>query len=165
LRDEYRIREVTKVTADSLGELADRMEIDREGFLATVAAYNKAVADDVPFNPNALDGKAAVGVEPRKSNWANRIEEPPFQAFNVTCGITFTYGGLSVTAEAEVLDLDGKPIAGLFACGEIVGGLFYGNYPSGSGLTAGSVLGRHAGAGAAKTAGATQSAGAAQAGA
>jgi tricarballylate dehydrogenase len=63
----------------------------------------------------------------------------------VTCGITFTFGGLRIDADARVLDLSGRPLPGLYAAGELVGGLFWFNYPGGSGLTAGSVLGRRAG--------------------
>ena len=85
-----------------------------------------------------------------KSNWANRLDAPPFEAYGVTCGITFTFGGLAVDAEARVLAEDGAPIPGLFAAGELVGGLFYFNYPGGTGLTSGAVFGRTAGANAAR---------------
>jgi tricarballylate dehydrogenase len=74
------------------------------------------------------------------------IEDPPFEAYQVTCGITFTFGGLRINADAHVIDTEGVILEGLFACGELVGGLFYNNYPGGSGLTAGAVFGRIAGA-------------------
>jgi tricarballylate dehydrogenase len=99
----------------------------------------------VPFDPNVKDGRGTVGLPVPKSNWANPLDSPPYEAFQVTCGITFTFGGLRITTDAEVLDQDGKPIRGLFACGELVGGLFYFNYPGGTGLTAGSVIGKVAG--------------------
>ncbi|MDC0238722.1 FAD-binding protein, partial [Gammaproteobacteria bacterium] len=73
------------------------------------------------------------------------IDTPPFEAYGVTCGITFTFGGLHVDPEARVIDEAGSPIQGLYAAGEIVGGLFYFNYPGGTGLTSGSVFGRLAG--------------------
>ncbi len=146
LRDEYRIREITKVTADSLEELAAKLEgVDPDGFLETVRTYNAAVRKDVPFNPNVKDGRAAAGLAVPKSNWANSIDEPPFEAYAVTCGITFTFGGLKVTDRAEVEDRHGGVIPGLFASGEIVGGLFYHNYPGGTGLTSGAVFGKVAG--------------------
>lgn len=146
LRDEYRIREITKVTAGSLEELATKLEgVDADGFLETVRAYNAAVRKDVPFNPNVKDGRAATGLPVPKSNWANTIDEPPFEAYAVTCGITFTFGGLKVTDHAEVEDRHGGVIPGLFASGEIVGGLFYHNYPGGTGLTSGAVFGKLAG--------------------
>jgi tricarballylate dehydrogenase len=80
-----------------------------------------------------------------KSNWANRIDTPPFEAYAVTCGVTFTFGGLKITRKGEVEDTAGKPIPGLYAAGELVGGLFYHNYPGGTGLTSGSVFGKIAG--------------------
>ena len=150
LRQEYRIRQVTKVSADSLDELAHKLEgVDPEGFLEMVAAYNAAIDQDVAFNPNVLDGRGTRGVVPAKTNWANPIDTPPFEAYQVTCGVTFTFGGLRVSTGGAVLDEELAPIGGLFACGELVGGLFYFNYPGGSGLTAGSVIGRAAGANAA----------------
>jgi tricarballylate dehydrogenase len=157
LRDEYRIRQVTKVTADTLEELAGKLEdVDAEAFLRTARAFNDAVRADVPFNPNVKDGRAAEGVSPRKSNWANRLDTPPFEAYAVTCGITFTFGGLRVTDQAQVVDTDGRPMDGLYAAGELVGGLFYFNYPGGTGLMSGAVFGKLAGtsAGTAASAGA-----------
>jgi tricarballylate dehydrogenase len=149
LRDEYRIREVTKVTASTLEELAEKLEgVDPAGFLAEMERYNAAVDTNVPFDPNVKDGRGTRGLEVPKSNWANRIEEGPFEAYQVTCGITFTFGGLRINTSAEVLDTDMQPIPGLYAAGEVVGGLFYFNYPGGSGLTNGAVYGRIAGRGA-----------------
>ena len=146
LRDEYRIRQVTKVTADTLEELAGKLEdVDAEGFLRTARAFNDAVRADVPFNPNVKDGRAAEGVSPRKSNWANPLATPPYEAYAVTCGITFTFGGLRITEGAQVVDTDGRPMQGLYAAGELVGGLFYFNYPGGTGLMSGAVFGKLAG--------------------
>ena len=150
LRDEYRIRQVTKVKADTLEELAKKLDgVDAEAFLKEMAAYNAAVDVTTPFNPNVKDGRGTSGLEVPKSNWANRIDEPPFEAYAVTCGITFTFGGLRIDTSARVLDTDMQPIPGLFAAGELVGGIFYFNYPGGSGLTNGSVFGKIAGRGAA----------------
>jgi tricarballylate dehydrogenase len=152
LRDEYRIRQVTKVTADTLEDLAKKLDgVDPDGFLDTVQRYNEAVRVAVPFDPNVKDGRGTEGITPRKSNWANRIDTPPFEAYMITCGITFTFGGLAIDARtANVLAEEGYPIPGLFACGELVGGLFYFNYPGGAGLTSGAVFGRLAGAQAAR---------------
>jgi tricarballylate dehydrogenase len=146
LRDEYRIRRVTRVEAATLPELARRLEgVDADRFLATVAAYNDSVDTTTPFDPTVKDGRGTRGLPVPKSNWANRIDTPPFVAFGVTCGITFTFGGLHVDAGSRVIDEDGAPIPGLYAAGELVGGLFYFNYPGGSGLTSGAVFGRTAG--------------------
>ncbi|MCL6645349.1 MAG: FAD-dependent tricarballylate dehydrogenase TcuA [Dehalococcoidia bacterium] len=150
-RDEYRIRQVTKVTADTLEEFARKLEgVNAAQFLKTVAEYNAAVRTDVPFNPNIKDGRCTVGLEINKSNWANTIDQPPFEGYAVTCGITFTFGGLRINTKAQVLNTDYEPIQGLYAAGELVGGLFYFNYPGGSGLTAGAVFGRIAGTDAAR---------------
>ena len=155
LRDEYRIRQVTKVQADTLEELAVKLEgVDPEAFLAHVAEYNAAVMTEVPFDPSVKDGRGTRGLAVRKSNWANRLDEPPYVAFQVTCGITFTFGGLRITPDkAEVVSNEGRPIRGLYAAGEIIGGLFFHNYPGGTGLTAGSVFGRIAGEAAAELSG------------
>lgn len=145
LRDEYRIRQVTKVKADTLEILATKLDgVDARQFLKTIDEYNKSIRVDVPFNPTVKDGRRADLPIP-KSNWANLIDEGPFEAYQVTCGITFTFGGLRINQAARVIDTEGDPIPGLFACGELVGGLFYFNYPGGTGLTAGSVFGRIAG--------------------
>lgn len=154
LRDEYRIKQVTRVQSDTLAGLAAKMEgVDVDRFVATVSAFNESVRQEIPFRPAVLDGRGTRGVEPPKSNWADTVDTPPFVAFAVTCGITFTFGGLRIEADsAQVLDSESEPIAGLYAAGELVGGLFYDNYPGGSGLTAGSVFGRIAGAAAAKRA-------------
>ncbi|MGD8818448.1 MAG: FAD-dependent tricarballylate dehydrogenase TcuA [Acidobacteriota bacterium] len=149
LRDEYRIREVTRVQADSIEALADRLEdVDSAGLVETVRRFNAAVMTERPFDPSRKDGRGTRGLDIPKSNWANPLSEPPFAAFGVTCGITFTFGGLHVDPEARVLDQAGRPIPGLFAAGELVGGLFYFNYPGGTGLTSGAVFGRLAGIGA-----------------
>jgi tricarballylate dehydrogenase len=146
LRDEYRTRYVTKVQADTLEELADKIgEVDKEQFLATIQAFNAAVLDDVPFNPNVKDGRAAPGLSVPRSNWACKIDTPPFEAYAVTCGVTFTFGGLKVTNDTQVVNTGQEPIAGLFAAGEMIGGIFYFNYPGASGLTSGAVFGRLAG--------------------
>jgi tricarballylate dehydrogenase len=152
LRDEYRIRQVTKAQADDVELLAQRMgDVDVKGFVDEVGRYNAAVKTDIPFDPTVLDGRRTAGLAVPKSNWANLIDQPPFVAYKVTCGITFTFGGVRITPGAEVVDHEGNPIEGLFAAGECVGGLFYHNYPGGTGLTAGSVFGRRAGSAAART--------------
>jgi tricarballylate dehydrogenase len=146
LRDEYRMRHASKVTAPTLEALAAKLEgVDSKGFLQEIAQYNAAIDGSIPFDPNVKDGRRTRGLGVEKSNWANRLDRGPFEAYAVTCGITFTFGGLRIDSSAQVLDTDLQPIRGLFAAGELVGGLFYFNYPGGSGLTSGSVFGRLAG--------------------
>lgn len=153
LRDEYRIRQVTKVKADTLPELVAKLEgVDPAAALRTIEAFNAAVQTDVPFNPAVKDGRGTPGIPFPKTNWANTIDEPPFEAYAVTCGVTFTFGGLKIDLDAAVEDTAGSPIPGLFAAGELVGGLFYHNYPGGTGLVSGSVFGRIAGSSAAAAA-------------
>jgi len=155
LRDEYRIKQVTKVSADTLEDLAQKLEgVDPDAFLAEVAAYNAAVDTDTPFDPTVKDGRGTPGLSVSKTNWANTISEPPFEAYQVGCGLTFTFGGLRIDpATAQVLDTDFAPIPGLYAAGELVGGLFWFNYPGGTGLMNGAVFGRLAGDSAGKAAG------------
>ena len=154
LRDEYRIREATRVQANSLEELSQRLDgVDPDGFLAEVAAFNDAVRTDIAFDPTIKDGRGTTGLAVPKSNWANPLAEPPFLAFQVTCGVTFTFGGVRIRPDGRVLSSEGTVLPGLFACGEVIGGLFYHNYPGGTGLTAGSVFGRIAGTNAAEALG------------
>ena len=147
LRDEYKIRQITKVTANTVEELGRKLEgVDTTEFLNTIHQWNTAVRTDVPFNPNIKDGRCTEGLTVPKSNWANTIDTPPFEAYAVTCGVTFTFGGLRINKDAAVLNTDYQPIRGLYAAGELVGGLFYFNYPGGTGLMSGAVFGRIAGA-------------------
>ena len=148
LRDEYDIPQVSKVEANTVEALADGLGVDRDGLVRTVSEFNSAVQPG-EYNPTALDGKTTAGIEPPKTNWALPIDSPPYMGFAVTCGITFTFGGLRIDSEGSVLDTEDAPIPGLYAAGELVGGLFYHNYPGGSGLMAGSVFGKIAGEGAA----------------
>lgn len=142
----YRSRRVTKVTGETLEQLAGRLEgVDPQRFLDTVREFNAAVQQSVPFNPTSKDGRGTTGLAVPKSNWANTLDEPPYEAFAVTCGVSFTFGGVQVDETGRVIDTNGNEMPGLFACGEMAGGLFYFNYPGGTGLTWGSVLGRIAG--------------------
>jgi tricarballylate dehydrogenase len=142
--EEYESAQVSKIESDSLEGLAKGLGIDESGLVKTVGEFNESITGD-EFDPTIKDGKRTVGISPAKSNWAQPIDTPPYVGFPVTCGITFTFGGLRIDPDARVLDTAGRAIPGLFAAGELVGGLFHFNYPGGSGLTAGSVFGRRAG--------------------
>jgi tricarballylate dehydrogenase len=143
LRPEY--NRGTCISADSIEALAKKLpDLHGENFVGTVKEFNEAVKD-TPFDPSKRDGKCTGGISPVKSNWAQRLDTPPFYAYPVTCGITFTFGGIKITEKAEVVDTEGNIIKGLFAAGEITGGSFYHNYPGGSGLMKGAVFGRIAG--------------------
>lgn len=146
LSEEYRIKQVTKVEADTLAELAEKLAGDNPAeFLAELERYNAGVSSNVPFNPNVKDGRRTEGLEPPKSNWANRLDTPPYVAFGVTCGITFTYGGVRINGDGRVMTPEGNALPGLYATGELAGGLYYKNSPGGAGLMSGSVFGRRSG--------------------
>jgi tricarballylate dehydrogenase len=163
LRSEYRIRRVTKAESDTIEGLAAKLEgVDPEAFLETVRAFNAACPATPEFDPNILDGRATTGLAINKTNWANPIDTPPFHAYHVTTGVTFTFGGIKVTPEAAVESSYGGTIDGLYAAGEMVGGLFYGNYASGTGLMSGATFGRLAGTNAAHYAGVDRPAAAAE---
>ncbi len=144
LREEYGRPEATVFRADTLAELADRMGVDPRAFEDTVDEYNRSVGPGA-FNPERKDGKAAAGVVPPKSNWALPLSEPPFLAYPVMCAITFTFGGVAVDDHGRVLTDEREPIPGVYAAGEMVGNLFFDNYPGGSGLISGATFGRRAG--------------------
>jgi tricarballylate dehydrogenase len=143
-QDEYTAPGVSRYEAQTVRDLGEKVGLDPEALQRTVEEFN-ASASPGKFDPSVKDGKHTEGIEPPKSNWAQPIDTPPFLAFAVTCGITFTFGGVRVDTDARVLDRTGQPIGGLCAAGELLGGLFYHNYPGGSGLMAGAVFGRRAG--------------------
>src|ERR1700686_3727223 len=144
-RDEYKIRQITKVTANTIEEFAQKLEgVNAAEVVNTIKEWNAAVKTDVPFNPNVKDGRCTTGLAINKSNWANPFDAPPYEGYAVTCGVTFTFGGLRINTDGEVLNTDYQPIRGLYAAGELVGGLFYFNYPGGSGLMSGPVFGKSA---------------------
>ncbi len=148
---EYRFHDAHFVEADTLEDLCAKMDgVDAAAARRTIDAYNAAVDPNVAFDPTVLDGKGTPGLDLPKSNWAQKIDTPPFKAFPVTGGITFTYGGLKVDETGAVLNESDQAIPGLFAAGELVGGVFYEGYPGGSGLTSGAVFGRLAGSTAAE---------------
>jgi tricarballylate dehydrogenase len=147
-------QEKNPIVADTIEELAGKLRIAPEVLRRTVDEYNAAVQDGT-FDPSIRDGKGTVGLEPPRTNWATRLENPPYTAFVVVCGITFTYGGIKIDESARVIDLTGNPIPGLYATGEITGNFFYSNYPAGAGLMRGAVFGRIAGAEAARAVGTT----------
>ncbi|MFH1125475.1 MAG: FAD-dependent tricarballylate dehydrogenase TcuA [Pseudomonadota bacterium] len=145
LRPEY--QSAQKVESHLLEELAEELDINVTRFLRTVKNFNEAlVNDDQPFMTYKRDGRHTRGLMPDKTNWAQKIDTPPYQAYAVVCGLTMTYGGLKTNEKAQVIDTSDRSIKGLYAVGEVTGGFFYHNYPSGTGLVRGAVMGRIAGA-------------------
>jgi tricarballylate dehydrogenase len=151
LPDEYRMKGAARVEAPTLEALAEKMEgINAPAFLKTVREFNAAIDDGPAFDPAVKDGRGTRGLALNKSNWALGIEKTPFVAYEVVCGVTLTYGGVAISPQSEVLSETGAPMPGLYAAGEMVGGLYYGKYPGGAGLTSGAVFGRIAGQSAAR---------------
>ena len=151
LYEEYTFHDAHFVEADTIDELIKKMDgVDKIETKKTINEFNNSVDLSTSFDPTILDGKSTNGLEIEKSNWAQKIDKGPFKAFPVTGGITFTYGGLKVDKNGSVLDTKDNPIKGLYACGELVGGVFFNGYPGGSGLTSGAVFGRMAGYGSIK---------------
>ncbi len=151
LHGEYRVRQSARFQAATLEELIGKLEgINREKAVATIRDFNAAVRADIPYDAGRKDGRGTRGLAIPKSNWALALDEGPFEAYAVTCGITFTFGGLRIDTDGRVLDADARVIPGLYAAGEMVGGLFYFNYPGGAGLMSAAVFGRVAGEGAAR---------------
>ena len=143
--EEYEVPGVSRYDGATIEELAERAGIDADGLAKTIAAYNDATRDSGEFDPTVKDGLSTDGLDLPKSNWAQPFDRAPFVGFAVTCGITFTFGGLAIDDHGRVLADDDRTLDGLFAAGENVGGLFFHNYPGGSGLAAGIVFGRAAG--------------------
>lgn len=160
--EEYRDEIVKKTYGETIEELAEKLQ-KSEGlesakrFVATVSDYNTAVLNhrherpELKWDPSVKDGLSTESVASSlyipKSNWALPLTTPPFMAVKVCCGITFTFGGISVDPDtlAVLSDATGKAVPGVYCCGEMVGGLFHQNYPGGSGLTSGATFGRKAG--------------------
>ena len=144
LRDEYRIKEITRVVGDTIEELAEGLDIPADKLKETIEAYNAACPDqatiDAQYNPAILDGIGTKGISPAKSNWALPITEPPYEAWVTTTGVTFTFGGLKIDEKNTVQDKADRQFPDCTPRGELVGGLFYENYPGGTGLMSGSVL-------------------------
>ncbi|AUI53793.1 FAD-dependent tricarballylate dehydrogenase TcuA [Arthrobacter crystallopoietes] len=142
--EEYDMPGISVEIADTLEELAVKIGVDPENLEKTVTDFNTSIDRSNPFDPTIKDGRVA-NTEPVKSNWSAPIETGPFYAYGVTCGITFTFGGVKTDTYGRVLNAEGGHIQGLFAAGEMLGGLFSDNYPGGTGLAAGCVFGRRAG--------------------
>jgi tricarballylate dehydrogenase len=140
------------IKADSIAELAGKFELDAMVLEKTVADFNAAVRPGT-FDHAILDDCRTEGLTPPKTHWARKIETPPYYAYPVRPGITFTYLGTRVNKQARVLMKDGRPSANMFAAGEIMAGNVLGKgYAAGIGMTIGSVFGRIAGREAAQNA-------------
>jgi precorrin 3B synthase CobZ len=150
--EEYAADVVDRISAESIEELAQKLGSkglkNQKSFVDSINEYNRGVEafrrekPDAVFDPSKRDGVStrssarSLALGPNKTNWALPILKAPFLAVKVTCGVTFTFGGLKTDAKtaAVISQTTGKAIPGLYVAGEMVGGLFWGNYPGGSGL-------------------------------
>jgi tricarballylate dehydrogenase len=130
------------VTGDTVEDVLSELGCDEaEKGAATVNAFN-AATDPGEFDPDSLDGNHTEGLDPEKSNWALPLNEPPYHGYRVTGGITFGFGGAATDDRARALDTIDRPIPGLYIAGNTTGGLFFDNYPGGTGLANGAVFGK-----------------------
>jgi tricarballylate dehydrogenase len=148
LEPRYKTSEPYK--SDTLEGLVKQLDVNQAQAMKTLKEYNEACDRGGPFNPAVLDHLHTEGIDPPKTNWAQKLDTPPYYSWGVTGGITFTFGGVKVNREAQVISSGWKPIKGLYAAGEMVGGLFHYNYALGTGLMSGAVFGRIAGRSAAR---------------
>ena len=140
------------IQADSIGELAAKLTLDPAALEKTVSDFNAAVRPGT-FDHTGLDDCCTEGLLIPKSHWARPLDRPPFYAYPLRPGITFTYLGVKVNEEARMLMEDGRPAGNMFAAGEIMAGNVLGKgYTAGIGMTIGSVCGRVAGREAARNA-------------
>lgn len=131
------------IRADTLDELAGHLGIEPGALRATVEQFNDAPRSG-EYDPTGCDGLHTIDLVPAKSNWAQKIEKPPFIGFPLTVDIVFTYGGLATDDNARLLDTGGLPIRGLYAAGECTG-VYYHKYPGATSVLRGLVFGRVAG--------------------
>lgn len=145
------------IVSDTLEGLIAQLDIDdKEQALKTLKEFNEHARNpEEGYDPSKKDGLSTKGLALEKTNWALKMDKAPFYAYSATGGITFTFGGLKTSENAEVIGTDWRPIPGLYVCGEMVGGLFYDNYPAGTGLVSGATFGRIAGRNAAALAAAS----------
>jgi tricarballylate dehydrogenase len=123
--------------------LGRKLGFDGDAAQRTIAEYNQACRTGV-FDPRTLDGLATVGLSPAKSNYAVPLDTPPYHAYPIISSNTFTFGGLKVNTNSQVVNNDGDPLPGLYAAGETAG-MYYGDYPGATSVLRGAVFGKRAG--------------------
>ena len=138
------------IVANTISELAQKLSLPVEALEKTITSFNESCVDGAEFKPMELDGIATQGLEIEKTNWARPIDKPPFYAYSLKPGVTFTYLGFKVDQNAQC-SIEGKPVENLWAAGETMAGSILGQgYLAGFGMTIGTVFGRIAGEEAAK---------------
>ncbi|RNF92145.1 FAD-dependent tricarballylate dehydrogenase TcuA [Streptomyces botrytidirepellens] len=127
--------------AHTIPELAKRIGVPADRLAHTLETYNSAC----PSGNGIADDHGTTGMTPPKSRWALPLDRPPFVAYHAIAGLTFSFGGIRIDPNGRALGVDGAPVTGLYAAGEAIGGLFYGDYPGGAALMRAAVFGRAAG--------------------
>ncbi len=134
------------IKADTIEELAKKVSLDPSALRSTVEEFNSHVTEDVKYDLSKLDGKRTNGLSPDKSNWARKLDKPPFYVWPMLPGITFTFQSVRIDTQTRVLDQNNKPIDNVYGAGELTSGNIYGRgYVGGTGLVIGTVTGITAG--------------------
>ncbi len=137
--------------ADNITDLAMKLKLDPLILNKTIEDFNLACRPGT-FDHTALDDCHTEGLTPAKTHWATQINVPPFYAYPLRPGVTFTYLGLK-TDETTAVQFNGKPSNNLFVAGEMMAGNVLGKgYTAGIGMAIGTAFGRIAGQNAAKAA-------------
>lgn len=130
------------IEADSIEALSAKLGIDPDTLAQTLDDYNAACPAVVNhYDPLKLDGVATTGLQPPKSNWSLPIDRGPFMAYPIISANVFTFGGLKVNPNGQVVDTDGYPMPNLYAAGEVIG-MYYTNYAGATSVLKGLVFGR-----------------------
>jgi tricarballylate dehydrogenase len=129
--------------ANTLAELAAMIALPADSLEATVNAFNAATQSG-NYRPLEVDSLCTKGIEPPKSNWARPIDKAPYRAWPIASACCFTFGGLRINSNSQVVDHDGRPIPGLYAAGEVTG-IYYGRYTGATSVLRGAVFGKIAG--------------------
>lgn len=129
------------IEADSIAALATKLQIPVELLSETLSQYNASCKSSAQYDPLNLDGVSTEGLYPPKSNWALPIDQGPYIAYPIISANVFTFGGLKITPEGQVVNSDGEPMPNLYAAGEVVG-MYYTNYTGSTSVLKGLVFGR-----------------------
>lgn len=132
------------IEADTIESLATKLDIPIDALVQTIDQFNQSCVHAEQYKPLELDGASTEGLTPPKSNWSIPIDKGPFMAYPIISANVFTFGGLKVNANAQVLNPDGVPMDNLYAAGETVG-MYYTNYTGATSVLKGLVFGRLAG--------------------
>jgi tricarballylate dehydrogenase len=132
-------------SAETMSALSEKIGLSGTVLEETVKTYNQHVVDG-EYDTSRLDDCRTEGLDPPKTHWAVKISQPPFFAYPLRPGITFTYLGVAVDRTARVIMTDGSPFPNLYASGELMAGnILSKGYLAGFGLTIGTTFGRIAG--------------------